>query len=121
MVKNVNITIDSPFEKFLKSVPDAEVVEDSDVLDVVAEAPIDYSDLPPRNKESQNMRVHSERVACKKVIKKEEYNRKQREWRRWRMRAEKVGIKPLKGRRPTPAQRKDWEESIVKAESTDSH
>ena len=30
LVKNVNITIDSPFEKFLKNVPDVEVVEDED-------------------------------------------------------------------------------------------
>jgi len=122
LVKNVNITIDSPFEKFLKAVPDAEIVEDKDVLDVVEDVSIDYSELPERNKESQEVRVHKERVACKKVIKKEEYNKKQREWRRWRKRAEKVGVKPLKGRRPTPAQRKEWESSVVKAESlSDPH
>ena len=28
LVKNINVTIDSPFEKFLKSVPDAEVVDE---------------------------------------------------------------------------------------------
>ena len=121
LVKNVNITIDSPFEKFLKAVPDAEIVEDSEVLDIVASVDIDSSELPPRNKESQQLRVHKERVACKDVIKKEEYNKKQREWHRWRKRAKGVNIKPLKGRRPTPAQRKDWEESIIEAESTNTH
>ena len=119
LVKNVNITIDSPFEKFLKSVPDAEIVEDKDVLDVVADVEIDNSELPERNKESQIARVHTERVACKKIIKKEEYNKKQREWRRWRIRAEKVGVKPLSSRRPTPAQRKEWEEKIIKVENED--
>ena len=34
----------------------------------------------------------------------------------WRKRAKAVGITPLKGRRPTPNQRKEWEESIIKAE-----
>ena len=27
-----------------------------------------------------------------------------------------MGIKPLKGRRPTPAQRQEWENSIIEAE-----
>ena len=50
--------------------------------------------------------------------KKAAYNKQQREWRRWRIRAKKVGIEPLKGRRPTPAQRKEWQRSIVQAESS---
>ena len=49
--------------------------------------------------------------------KKAAYNKQQREWRRWRIREKKVGIEPLKGRRPTPAQRKDWENSIMEAEN----
>ena len=44
------------------------------------------------------------------------YNEKQKEWYKWRKRAEKVGVAPLKGRRPTPAQRKTWERAIIKAE-----
>ena len=120
LVKNVNITIDSPFEKFLKAVPEAEIVEDSEVLDVVADVDIDNSELPPRNTESQHKRSYSERVACKKIIKQEEKkianNKKQREWYKWRKRAEKVGIKPLEGRRPTPGQRKEGERSIIRAE-----
>ena len=34
----------------------------------------------------------------------------------WKKRAEAVGIKPLPSKRPTPAQRKDWEKSIIEAE-----
>ena len=44
-----------------------------------------------------------------KVLQKKMYSR--------RKRAKAVGVEPLKNRRPTPAQRKDWEAKIVKAES----
>ena len=38
LVKNINVTIDSPFEKFLKSVPDAEVVEDAEIVVAASDA-----------------------------------------------------------------------------------
>ena len=121
LVKNINITVDSPFEKFLKAVPDAEIVEDKEVLDVIATVEGIDTELPPRNEESQSKRANNEKVLCHKAIKAEKkkvaYNEKQKEWYKWRKRAEKVGVKPLKGKRPTPAQRKDWEKSIVEAES----
>ena len=120
LVKNINITIDSPFEKFLKAVPDAEVVEDKEVLDVIATVEGIDVDLPPRTNESQSKRANEEKILCHKAIeaekKKVAYNEKQKEWYKWRKRAEKVGVKPLKGKRPTPAQRKDWEKSIIEAE-----
>ena len=53
-----------------------------------------------------------------KIENKEEYNAKQREWYKWRKRAEKVGVSPLKSRRPTPAQRKEWQNLIVQAETS---
>ena len=126
LVKNINITVDSPFEKFLKAVPDAEVVDDDEILDVVALVDIEDSQLPPRKNDNQAKRAKDETILCSKAIKAEKkraaYNEKQKEWYRWRKRAEKVGVKPLKGKRPTPAQRIDWTDSIIKAEeSTDSH
>ena len=121
LVKNVNVTIDSPFEKFLKGAQVAEVVSDEDIIDVAAEM-VDDENLPERNTEDQGKRELREKKITIKEIKKEEkkskYNAKQKEWYRWRKRAKKVGISPLKGRRPTPAQRKEWQRSIVQAESS---
>lgn len=115
LVKNINVTIDSPFEKFLKNVPDAEVVEDSEVID--AAVVIDsFDNLPERNVEDQGKRVIKEKAVTKDIIKKADYNVKQKKWYMWRKRAKAVGIAPLKGRRPTPAQRQEWEKSIIEAE-----
>ena len=47
---------------------------------------------------------------------KEEYNRKRREWHKWKKRAKAVGVEPLPARRPTPAQRKEWQDQIEQKE-----
>lgn len=123
LVKNVNVTIDSPFEKFLKKVDhiqDAEIVEDDEVVEMIQEIPIE-SELPVRNTESQIDRSKKEKKKLDKTIKDEikrqEYNQKQKEWYNWRKRAKAVGIEPLKSKRPTPGQRKEWQDKIVAAES----
>ena len=118
LVKNINITVDSPFEKFLKSVPDAEVVADAEIVEAAED--ISFESLPERNTENQQQRIKNEKVLNRKAIEKEEkrlkYNIQQKEWYKWRKRAKAVGVEPLKGRRPTPAQRKDWQEKIIQAE-----
>ena len=48
LVKNINVTIDSPFEKFLKGVESAEVVEDDDIIDVAESIDDDFDDFPER-------------------------------------------------------------------------
>tara|TARA_R100000781_G_C4068352_1_gene123588 strand:- start:474 stop:1127 length:654 start_codon:yes stop_codon:yes gene_type:complete len=116
LVKNINVTIDSPFEKFLKNVPDAEIVEDEDIIDAAVVLEDNFDDLPPRNTENQNDRVKREKVATKDAIKRAERNAKQKNWYKWRVRAKAAGIEPLKNKRPTPGQRKEWERSIIKAE-----
>ena len=122
LVKNINVTIDSPFEKFLKSVPEAEIVPDGEIVDAVSSIDIIDAELPPRKEESQKLRTRNENIANIKAIerdrKKREYNDKQKEWYKWRKRAKAVNVAPLKGRRPTPAQRKDWEYSIIEAEKS---
>ena len=122
LVKNVNVTIDSPFEKLLKGAQVEEVVSDEDIIDVASEVVTEDESLPERNTEDQRKREVREKKITIKEIKKEEqrskYNAKQKEWYRWRKRAKKVGIDPLKSRRPTPAQRKEWQRSIVQAESS---
>ena len=52
----------------------------------------------------------------KELIKKKKWLQRRRELHSWFKRAEAVGIAPLPARRPTPGQRKEWEDSIVKAE-----
>ena len=118
LVKNINVTIDSPFEKFLKNVPEAEIVEDAVIVESASEAlnGVNFDELPERDTKSQYKREIEEKQATKELIKKAEYNAKQKLWYRWRKRAEAVGVPLLKGRRPTPAQRKDWEKLIVEAE-----
>jgi hypothetical protein len=80
------------------------------------------TDLPPRNKESQRKRVYKEKKlinkAVKDEVKRQEYNKKQKEWYNWRKRAKTVGIEPLKGRRPTAGQRKEWQNKIIAAEKS---
>ncbi|QDP60678.1 MAG: hypothetical protein GOVbin1434_7 [Prokaryotic dsDNA virus sp.] len=115
LVKNINVTIDSPFEKFLKNVPDAEIVDDAEIIDAADVVEV-FEELPERKIENQNERTKKEKVATKDLIKKAERNAKQKNWYKWRVRAKAVGIEPLKGRRPTPAQRKNWEKSIIEAE-----
>ena len=121
LVKNVNVTIDSPFEKFLKGVEVAEVVSDEDIIDVAAET-VNDDNLPKRNTEDQGKRAVREKKITIKEIKKEEtrtkYNAKQKEWYKWRKRAKAVGVEPLKSRRPTPGQRKEWQKSIILAEES---
>ena len=116
LVKNINVTIDSPFEKFLKAVPDAEIIEDEDIIEVAEAVDASFDSLPPRNTENQNKREVREQVATKEIIKTAEKNAQQRVWYNWRKRAKAVGVEPLRSRRPTPAQRQDWENSIIKAE-----
>ena len=117
LVKNVNVTIDSPFDKWLQKAEkvdyeDAEIVEE-----IIEELPESSTEgLPPRNTENQNLRMQRESQAIKKSIKNEEYNVKRREWYKWTKRAKKVGIKPLKAAKPTKGQRAAWEKSIINAE-----
>ena len=116
LVKNINVTIDSPFEKFLKAVPDAEIIEDEDIIEVAEAVDVSFDSLPPRNTENQTKREVREQVETKEIIKTAEKNAQQRVWYNWRKRAKAVGVEPLRSRRPTPAQRQDWENSIIKAE-----
>ena len=97
---------------------DGEVVEDDEIIEAATDVDFEEIDLPPRNPENQRLRTIKESKKVKEVLSKEEYNAKQREWYKWRKRAEKVGVSPLKNRRPTPAQRKEWQNKIIQAESS---
>ena len=120
LVKNHHIVISSPWEKFMQKVENKEVVEDVTAIDIDYNE-LDGGDLPERKVENQNIRVRSENFKNRKTIaeeeKKAERNKKQKEWYKWRVRAKKAGIEPLKSKRPTPAQRKEWERLIIGVEN----
>jgi hypothetical protein len=120
LIKNVNITIDSPYEKFLKSKTAEIEYEDAEVEEIVDSIPDIEVNLPERDTQDQRKRTQEEKKRIKKLIdkknkeapKSKEYNKRRKEWYKWKKRAEKVGIDPLPARRPTPAQRKAWQNEI---------
>ena len=121
LVKNVNVTIDSPFEKWLKKVDDAEVVDgeiiEDEVIDLVGEIQVEMDNLPPREVEDPVVREKREVRALAKQKKKAAYNMQQREWYKWKKRAKAAGVEMLKGGRPTPGQRLAWEQAIIRKEN----
>ena len=121
LVKNINVTIDSPFEKWLKKVDDAEVVDgeivEDEVLDLVGEIQVEIDNLPPREVENPVVREKREKKSLAKQKKKAQYNLQQKEWYRWKVRAKAAGVEMLKGGRPTPGQRLAWEQAIIRIEN----
>ena len=121
LVKNINVTIDSPYEKFLKSKSTEIEYEDAEVEEIVDSIPDIEADLPERNTEGQKKRTRREKKSLKKAVKtaseKVKYNEKRREWYDWQKRAEAVGVPPLPARRPTPNQRKTWINEIKQKEN----
>tara|TARA_R100000781_G_scaffold90102_2_gene55612 strand:+ start:2507 stop:3157 length:651 start_codon:yes stop_codon:yes gene_type:complete len=120
LVKNVNITVDSPYEKFLKSEVTEIEFEDAEIEEIVDSIPDMEINLPERDPEDQSKRVQKEKKKIKERVaeesEKKEYNKKRREWYKWNKRAKAVGVDPLPSRRPTPAQRKDWQNEIKQKE-----
>ena len=104
--KNINITISSPFEKYLESQerkqlePSKEIIE-AEVVPVEIQQEFNHID--------------------RELIKKKAYLDKRRELYSWSRRAEAVGIAPLPPRRPTRGQRLEWEMSIIRAEDEQSN
>ena len=115
LVKNINVTVDSPFEKYLKTV-DIDNVEDAEIVEMMEEIPI-IETLPERDTEHPVKRNKREKNQIDDAIKQEQYNQKRKEWYRWKKRAKAVGVEPLSARRPTKGQRKTWEDEIIKRES----
>ena len=108
--KHINIRISSPFEQWLAQSGNNQI-EEADI--VVGELP----PLPPRTADNTPEKVQNDFIKLDKELKKkQEWNERRRQLHRWNQRAKVCGIEPLPARRPTPGQRKEWEDSIVKAE-----
>ena len=120
LVKNVNITVDSPFEKFLKAEKAEVEYVDAEVEKIVDSVPDIKIPLPERKVEDQRKRVHREKKQLKRKIKsakeRAEINKKRREWYKWVKRAKQVGVEALPSRRPTPAQKEAFINEIKKKE-----
>ena len=113
--KNINITIDSPFESWMKKegfgdVTDAEIIEDMP----------EFKELPPRTAKNNHLEIHKERLKVQNAPKKARslasHNKTRREQYKWVKRAKAVGVGKLSAKRPTPGQKKAWQESIIAAE-----
>ena len=121
LVKNVNITVDSPFEKFLKAEKAEVEYVDAEGEKIVDSVPDIKIPLPERKVEDQRKRVHREKKQLKRKIKsakeRAEINKKRREWYKWVKRAKEVGVEALPSRRPTPAQKEAFINEIKKKEN----
>ena len=116
LVKNVHIKHESPFEKFIA----AEIVNDTvdaEFKEVIAEE-VSRS-LPERNKEndSPQKRIAKESKRMREIRRRKRINEKQIQNRKLRRRAEKVGLSPLKGGRPTKYDRKRWLQELEQREA----
>ena len=119
--KNINITIQSPFEKWMDKAKGGAEIEDAEVEEIIDSIPIIDTPLPERNTESQYVRAKKEKKKVKDAImdekKKSKYLNQRREWYKWKKRAEAVGIEPLAANRPTKGQRVTWQQEIIRREN----
>tara|TARA_R100000742_G_C4260534_1_gene78345 strand:+ start:232 stop:879 length:648 start_codon:yes stop_codon:yes gene_type:complete len=103
----------SPFEKFLHS--SASDMQEVEVLDAdFEEQPIEI--LPKRPIVEPKIKKQTQQQSLRELNVKEKKKKKRREARRWRERADAVGLKREKRGRQTPAQRIQWQEMIEKKE-----
>jgi len=104
--KNINITISSPFEKYLESQERKQLEPSIEVIE---------AELVPVEIQQEFQHIDRELEKKKAVLEK------RRELYSWSRRAEAVGIAPMPPKRPTKGQRLDWEMSIIRAEDEQSN
>ena len=118
--KNINITIQSPFEKWMDKAKGGVEIEDAEIIEDLKAIEDDFSDLPPRSADKGTWKARNDHIAVRNATTKEESRVRRNEarkiMRRWLKRANAVGVEPLPARRPTPGQRKAWEKKIIAAE-----
>tara|TARA_Y100001963_G_C6750966_1_gene434188 strand:- start:1012 stop:1647 length:636 start_codon:yes stop_codon:yes gene_type:complete len=117
LVKNINITVDSPFEKFLKK--DATPIEykDAEIQDIVDDIP-DIPDivLPEPINEDPVERKKQEVIDIKKEISRSKRSLARRKMYKLRKRAEDVGLEPL-GKKPSALEKENWLKEIERREN----
>ena len=118
--KNINVTISSPFEKWMEKVEGGIEVEDAEIIDDLKAIEDDFSDLPPRSEQKGTWKARNDHIAVRNATTKEESRIRRNEARKimrsWLKRAKLANVDPLPARRPTPGQRKAWEKKIIESE-----
>ena len=113
--KNINITIDSPFENWMKKNEFGEAVDAEIIVDME-----EFKELPPRTANNSHLEVHKERIRVQNAPQKaksiDNRNNTRREQYKWVKRAKAVGIDKLPGKRPTPGQKQVWQNKVIAAE-----
>ena len=104
--KNINITISSPFEKYLESQERKQLEPSKEIIE---------AEVVPVEIQQEFQQIDSELLKKKAVLEK------RRELYSWSRRAEAVGIAPMPPKRPTKGQRLEWEMSIIRAEDEQSN
>ena len=104
--KNINITISSPFEKYLESQERKQLEPSKEIIE---------AEVVPVEIQQEFNHIDSELEKKKAVLEK------RRELYSWSRRAEAVGIAPMPPKRPTKGQRLEWEMSIIRAEDEQSN
>ena len=107
LVKNINITVDSPFEKFLKA--DEIEYQDAEIQDIVDDIP-DIPDvvLPERKVENQQMRTREEFSSIKKERKNLKRKLSRNKMYHLKERARAVGVEILPNGRPKKSVKGAW-------------
>ena len=117
LVKNINVTIDSPFEKFLKADKTEIEYEDAEVLDIVGEIPepLDIV-LPPRKVENEKERTRTEFKDIRVEIKRNKRKGTRNKMTDWKRRARAIGMDYLPSGRPSKGAKEDWINKIAQKE-----
>ena len=113
--KNINITISSPFEKYLASQERKQLEPSKEVSSSNGSRLIQDAELVPVEIKQEFNHINSE------LVKRKVYLEKRKQLYGWSRRAEAVGIAALPPKRPTKGQRLAWEMSIVRAEDEQSN
>ena len=117
LVKNVNVTIDSPFEKFLQADKTEVEYQDAEIQDIVEDIPEPQDIvLPERNKEDQKKRTTSEFARMKDVIANRKRKKTVNGMYQWKKRAKAAGVDLLPAGRPTKTVLEDWKKKVMQAE-----
>ena len=113
LVKNINVTIDSPFEKYLQAEKAEVEYMDAEVQDIVEDVP-DMPDivLPERKIEDQKARAKSEFQTIKKAAQSSKRRMSRNRMLKWKNRSRAVLVPVLTKGRPTKAQKKEWMELV---------
>jgi len=125
LIKNVNISIDSPFDKFLKSSnSDGKIIEKEKIDAIEADFQVmetnmemterDESNDYPRSRERREKKELKQSIGAEQ--KKIEYLKKKRERYALRKRAEDVGLDQLPQGRANKSVRVAWIEELEKRE-----